>query len=310
MYNKYRRTHETECGQREPKRDHWALAYWLVRDSLELEQITNRSHRTLRLSRGRRADSLRGRTLWQGLSRRRRDRRPRFPHRASAAQPRRRRDDQRTLGRRPRRPWHRRGARRRGRICASRTRRGRWWPPRSSGMGGSTGWSSPPGWWPSAPLPTSTTTPSTTCCSSTSSPPLRLIRAALPVLQPGGVILGISAVVAEKPLPNMAVYSAAKAASACTLHRRADGGAATQGSRGRRPSAAYTETGLAGRAIAGAAPNLPTGTGPRCGGGAHRRGPARLGDRRSQRRLLTASSRKGPSITTIEGPLRQLAEGT
>ena len=44
--------------------------------------------------------------------------------------------------------------------------------------------------------------------------PLRIVRAALPVLRPGGVILGISAVVAEKPLPNMAVYSATKAATA------------------------------------------------------------------------------------------------
>jgi cyclic-di-GMP-binding biofilm dispersal mediator protein len=91
--------------------------------------------------------------------------------------------------------------------------------------------------------------------------PLRLIRAALPVLQPGGVILGISAVVAEKPLPNMAVYSAAKAASAALFTA-----VRTEARRRKvrvvdvRPP--HTETGLAGRAIAGAAPKLPTGLDP------------------------------------------------
>ncbi len=91
--------------------------------------------------------------------------------------------------------------------------------------------------------------------------PLRLIRAALPVLQAGGVILGISAVVAEKPLPNMAVYSAAKAASAALFTA-----VRTEAKRRKvrvvdvRPP--HTETGLAGRAIAGAAPKLPTGLDP------------------------------------------------
>ncbi|BBX66984.1 SDR family NAD(P)-dependent oxidoreductase [Mycolicibacterium psychrotolerans] len=91
--------------------------------------------------------------------------------------------------------------------------------------------------------------------------PLRVLRAALPVLEPGGVILGISAVVAEKPMPNMAVYSAVKAATAALFTA-----ARTEARRRRirvvdvRPP--HTETGLAGRAIAGDPPRLPTGLDP------------------------------------------------
>ncbi len=91
--------------------------------------------------------------------------------------------------------------------------------------------------------------------------PLRLIRAALPVLEKGGVILGISAVVAEKPMPNMAVYSAAKAATAALFTA-----VRTEARRRKirvvdvRPP--HTETGLADRAIDGDAPKLPTGLDP------------------------------------------------
>ena len=91
--------------------------------------------------------------------------------------------------------------------------------------------------------------------------PLRVLRAALPVLEPGGVILSISAVVAEKPMPNMAVYSAVKAATAALFTA-----ARTEARRRKirvvdvRPP--HTETGLAGRAIAGEAPRLPTGLDP------------------------------------------------
>ncbi|KRE27654.1 short-chain dehydrogenase [Mycobacterium sp. Soil538] len=91
--------------------------------------------------------------------------------------------------------------------------------------------------------------------------PMRVLRAALPVLEPGGVILGISAVVAEKPMPNMAVYSAVKAATAALFTA-----ARTEARRRRirvvdvRPP--HTETGLAGRAIAGDPPRLPTGLDP------------------------------------------------
>jgi NAD(P)-dependent dehydrogenase (short-subunit alcohol dehydrogenase family) len=91
--------------------------------------------------------------------------------------------------------------------------------------------------------------------------PLRLIRAALPVLERDGVILGISAVVAEKPMANMAVYSAAKAATAALFTAvRAEARRRKIRVVDVRPP--HTETGLAGRAIAGEPPKLPTGLDP------------------------------------------------
>ncbi|KAA0102073.1 SDR family oxidoreductase [Mycolicibacterium sp. P1-18] len=91
--------------------------------------------------------------------------------------------------------------------------------------------------------------------------PLRLIRAALPVLERDGVILGISAVVAEKPMANMAAYSAAKAATAALFTAvRAEARRRKVRVVDVRPP--HTETGLAGRAIAGEAPKLPTGLNP------------------------------------------------
>lgn len=91
--------------------------------------------------------------------------------------------------------------------------------------------------------------------------PLRLIRAALPVLERDGVILGISAVVAEKPMANMAAYSAAKAATAALFT------AVRSEARRRKVRVVdvrppHTETGLAGRAIAGDPPKLPAGLDP------------------------------------------------
>lgn len=91
--------------------------------------------------------------------------------------------------------------------------------------------------------------------------PLRLVRAALPVLEQGGVIVGISAVVAEQPMSNMAVYSAAKAATAALFT------AVRSEARRRRIRVVdvrppHTETGLADRAIAGDPPKLPTGLEP------------------------------------------------
>ncbi len=91
--------------------------------------------------------------------------------------------------------------------------------------------------------------------------PLRVVRAALPELAPGGVLLNISAVVAEKPMANMAVYSAVKAAAAALV-------TAVRGEARRRKIRVvdvrppHTETGLAGRAIAGEPPRLPTGLDP------------------------------------------------
>lgn len=91
--------------------------------------------------------------------------------------------------------------------------------------------------------------------------PLRLTRAALAEIGEGGAVVNISAVVAENPVANMAAYSAAKAALtsldtslARELRRRKitvlDA----------RPP--HTETGLAGRPLAGEAPKLPEGLAP------------------------------------------------
>lgn len=90
--------------------------------------------------------------------------------------------------------------------------------------------------------------------------PLRVIRAALSHLD-GGFVVNITGVVAEQPVAGMAAYSAAKAGlSAATqalgreLRRRRihvlDA----------RPP--HTETGLAGRPIAGSSPKMPTGLEP------------------------------------------------
>ena len=91
--------------------------------------------------------------------------------------------------------------------------------------------------------------------------PLRLTREALAVLPQGGFVLNISAVVAEQPMANMSAYSASKAALTGF-----DAAARTEGRRKKirvidaRPP--HTETGLALRPIAGAAPKLPTGLSP------------------------------------------------
>ena len=91
--------------------------------------------------------------------------------------------------------------------------------------------------------------------------PLRVVRAALPELAPGGVLLNVSAVVAEKPLANMAVYSAVKAAAAA-LFTAVRGEARRRKIRVVDVRPPHTETGLAGRAIAGEPPRLPTGLDP------------------------------------------------
>ncbi len=91
--------------------------------------------------------------------------------------------------------------------------------------------------------------------------PVRLLRAALPALSDGGFIAQLSAVVAERPMPGMAFYSATKAALtaldqalAKELRRRAIDVIDL------RPP--HTETGLATRPIDGQAPRLPTGLAP------------------------------------------------
>ena len=154
-------------------------------------------------------------------------------------------------------PRHRgagRGGPRRRRRGATRSRR-----RRASTSAGSTGWSTPPVSWPSGPSSRPPTRWSRSSSSPTSSGPLFLLRRVLPLLEEShGFVLQLSAVVAERPMPRMAAYSASKAAlSAVATALR------TELRRSRvevydvRPP--HTETGLAGRPLAGEAPRLPAG---------------------------------------------------
>ena len=91
--------------------------------------------------------------------------------------------------------------------------------------------------------------------------PVFLARAALGVLDKGGVIVNISGVIAEQNLPGMAAYGASKAAVASF-----DQALSREARRRRirvidaRPP--HTETGLAQRAIEGTAPRMPAGLEP------------------------------------------------
>lgn len=91
--------------------------------------------------------------------------------------------------------------------------------------------------------------------------PVRLARAAVPVLASGGFLANLSAVVAERPTAGMAAYTAAKAGltgfDAALAHelRR-------QKVRVLDVRPPHTETGLAGRPIAGQAPPLGQGLAP------------------------------------------------
>ena len=91
--------------------------------------------------------------------------------------------------------------------------------------------------------------------------PIRLMRAAIPRIEPGGFIVNLSAIVAEQPTAGMASYSATKAA--LTAFDRA---LVRELRRLRidvidvRPP--HTETGLADRPVAGKAPRLPAGLAP------------------------------------------------
>ena len=92
--------------------------------------------------------------------------------------------------------------------------------------------------------------------------PLWLLKRTEPLLAASkGFVLHLSALVAEQPLAGMAAYSASKAAltaAGTALHRelRRSG---VQVIDARPP---HTETGLATRPLAGAAPALPTGLDP------------------------------------------------
>ena len=92
--------------------------------------------------------------------------------------------------------------------------------------------------------------------------PLWLMKRLAPLLSVSkGFIVNISAVVAEAPLPNMAVYSASKAAlsaadAALTRELRRIGITVCDA----RPP--HTETGLANHPLSGQAPTLPPGLEP------------------------------------------------
>lgn len=92
-------------------------------------------------------------------------------------------------------------------------------------------------------------------------PVSELNNAALTVLEPAGFVLNISAIVADQPVAGMSAYSASKAAiSAFLTSVRIEARRSQIRVIDVRPP--RTETGLATRAIAGNAPNLPTGLTP------------------------------------------------
>ena len=92
--------------------------------------------------------------------------------------------------------------------------------------------------------------------------PLFLLKRVLPLLEESqGFVLHISAVVAERPMPRMAAYSASKAAlSAVATALRTELRRSRVDVYDVRPP--HTETGLASRPLAGEAPGLPTGKDP------------------------------------------------
>ncbi|MFE0677333.1 SDR family NAD(P)-dependent oxidoreductase [Streptomyces sp. NPDC058867] len=91
--------------------------------------------------------------------------------------------------------------------------------------------------------------------------PAAFFRAALGVLPPGSVIAAVTGVVAERPQPGMADYSASKAALGAWLHavRREARGA---GIRVLEIRPGHLNTGFARRAVAGSPPPLPPGGDP------------------------------------------------
>ncbi len=92
--------------------------------------------------------------------------------------------------------------------------------------------------------------------------PLAVLRRVLPLLQESkGVVVNLSAVVAERPLPGMVAYSATKAAlTAADAALRPELRRSGVHVLDVRPP--HTETGLAGRPVSGQAPRLPQGLDP------------------------------------------------
>jgi cyclic-di-GMP-binding biofilm dispersal mediator protein len=91
--------------------------------------------------------------------------------------------------------------------------------------------------------------------------PARIVAAALPRLGAGGFVANLSAVVAEQPTMRMAAYSASKAALTA-FDRVALLEARRRDIRVIDIRPPHTETGLAGRPIAGRSPKLPPGLDP------------------------------------------------
>lgn len=91
--------------------------------------------------------------------------------------------------------------------------------------------------------------------------PMRLMRNLPPVLNTGAVVVHLSAIVAEKPMKNMAVYSASKAAlTAFSTALSAELRRHKIRVLDVRPP--HTETGLVTRAISGEAPKIAEGKSP------------------------------------------------
>jgi NAD(P)-dependent dehydrogenase (short-subunit alcohol dehydrogenase family) len=88
--------------------------------------------------------------------------------------------------------------------------------------------------------------------------PIRLARAAVPALAPGGVMATISGVVADHPTAGMAAYSATKAAITA-FDRALAQEVRRSGVRVLDVRPPRTETGLAERPLAGVAPKLAPG---------------------------------------------------
>ena len=88
-----------------------------------------------------------------------------------------------------------------------------------------------------------------------------LCTAALPNMTKGGVIVGISGVIAEQNLPGMAAFGSSKAAVR-SFNEAFGREARRQGVRVIDARPPHTETGLATRAVAGSPPRFPQGLEP------------------------------------------------
>jgi short-subunit dehydrogenase len=91
--------------------------------------------------------------------------------------------------------------------------------------------------------------------------PIRVTREALRALEGGGIVINVSAIVAERPTAGMAAYSAAKAGLSA-FDVAAGREARRLGVRILDARPPHMETGLAGRPIAGVAPALTPGRDP------------------------------------------------